>query len=119
MKNYSNYSVVDFLLDGSFIEWAIGESLRNHSFWNSWPEEFPHNQTVYYQSLEIALNFKIESVGGLTHLELSDLITQINNKTINAEIITSEPRSIQSIFSEIISSEVVIKGRDVMKLIKN
>ena len=119
MKNYSNYNVVDFLLDGSFIEWAIGESLRNHSFWTSWPKEFPHKERVYYQSLEIASSFKIESVGGLTHLELSDLKTQINNKTIKAEIITSEPRSFQSIFSEIINSGIVIKGGDVMKLIKN
>ncbi len=84
--------MVDFLLDGSFIECVRGESLHNESFWTSWPEKFPHKEEVYYQSLEIASNLKIESVGGLTHLELSDLITQINNKTINGEIVTSEPR---------------------------
>jgi hypothetical protein len=110
LKNYSNYDIVDFLLDSSFIEWAIGESLHNQNFWASWPEEFPHKEEVYYQSLEIASSLKIESVEGLTHLELSDLITQINNKTINAEIITSGPHSFRLIY-EIINSGIVIKGK--------
>ncbi len=84
LKNYSDYDLVDFLSDDSFVEWATGKSLENQNFWTLWPGQYPHKAEVYYQSLEIVSNLKIEPISGLTDWELSQLLTQISNKTIYA-----------------------------------
>ena len=84
MKNYSDYDLVDFLSDDSFVEWATGKSLENQSFWSSWLDTYPHKVEVFHQSLEIASNLKIKPVSGLTHSEQAQMLAQISNKTIYA-----------------------------------
>ena len=84
LKDYTSYDLVDFLSDDSFIDWATGRSIDAQKFWLSWPEMYPHKAEVYYQSLEIATSLRIPPNLGLTHAELSQMVAEIQAKTVNA-----------------------------------
>jgi len=86
LKNYTEYEIVDFLLNDSFLEWATGKSLQHNQLWSAWPYTYPEKAEVYYHALEIATNLKIQPHSELTDLEISQLVARISSRTIDTEI---------------------------------
>ena len=97
MKNPTEYQIVDFLCDDSFVLWATGKSLKDDKFWSAWPHSHPAKAEVFYQAQEIACSLKIKPVEGLSNTEVQQLIGNISSKTINKEA-SSEPHSVKRLY---------------------
>lgn len=79
MKDYTNYELVDFLSDDSFVEWVTSKSQNGDNFWSVWPVTYPHKAEVYYQAVEITSSLSFKPVAELSQAEISILVHKLVN----------------------------------------
>lgn len=112
LKNYTEYGIVDFLLNDSFLEWATGKSLQHHQLWSAWPYTYPEKAEQYYQALEIARNLKIQPHSELTNLEIAQLVAHISSETIDKDdpVLVPEINWYQQKWLRIAASILIVSG---------
>jgi len=59
---YTDYIVEDFVLDGSFQNWALGRNSRDEAFWEQWIAAHPEMQPVVDEAREIVQGLQSDEV---------------------------------------------------------
>ncbi|MFD2164615.1 FecR family protein [Paradesertivirga mongoliensis] len=77
LKDYTDYDLVDFLSDDSFVDWATGKLPEMDDFWSAWPQTYPHKAEIYHQAIEIASSLKIKPSGDLSQAEVASLVHKL------------------------------------------
>lgn len=75
MKDYSDYKVVDFLLDDGFVSWVRNKT--NDEFWSGWVRNYPENLNEFYQAREICSKLRFENEEGLSDEKVRGLIESV------------------------------------------
>ncbi|MBB6004060.1 FecR family protein [Arcicella rosea] len=61
MKKYNDYTVLDFLVDKTFVQWVRSSGHKNpDDFWTKWVNENPHHHTMVQQASDFILASGIE-----------------------------------------------------------
>jgi hypothetical protein len=59
MKKYGDYTIEDFLLDSTFVEWVKSEGYRNHSHpWTQWYQQHPSQQYLGQTSTRVYFGYR-------------------------------------------------------------
>lgn len=85
LNDYTNYDLVDFLSDDSFVDWATGKRPEMHDFWVAWPQAYPHKAEVYHQAIEIASSLKIKPSADLSQAEVASLVHKLMSSANTVE----------------------------------
>jgi transmembrane sensor len=80
MLNNSYDKVEDFLLDDSFVEWVLGQSKDLDSYWENFIANNPEKSNNLNQARSIILSVKIKPTKTLSSFEISNMISNVQNK---------------------------------------
>ena len=90
MKKYSDYTIEDFLLDSTFVEWVKSEGYRNHSHpWTQWSQQHPSQQYLVKQAREFILATGIHEKP-ISEEQIERLITNTHNRIQEEETLEFE-----------------------------
>lgn len=77
LKDYTDYDLVDFLSDDSFVDWVTGKLPEMDDFWSAWPQTYPHKAEVYHHAIEMASSLKIKPSADLSQAEVATLVQKL------------------------------------------
>ncbi len=84
MKEDSNYTTADFLLDDSFVEW-VKSGCSRESHWSIWILKHPMSESAFTQAKDIILSAKIAPVKELSEDEIKVIADHIKSSIEKAE----------------------------------
>ncbi|WP_374164831.1 FecR family protein [Arcticibacter sp. MXS-1] len=84
MMKHSNYSVVDLLLNDSFVEW-VKSGCREEDPWASWPDRHPEREEEFFQARDIILTASIIPSKELSTDEIRHISERINQEVSERE----------------------------------
>ncbi|GEM_PF-6684531 len=79
MKDYSNYTTTDFLLDDSFVKW-VKSGCPEESYWSVWTLQHSGNEQAFTRAKEIILSAKISHVRELNEGEIKKIVDKVNER---------------------------------------
>lgn len=79
MKDYSNYTTTDFLLDDSFVKW-VKSGCPKESHWSVWTLQHSGNEQAFTRAKEIILSAKIAPVRELNEGEIKKIVDKVNER---------------------------------------
>lgn len=79
MKERSNYTTADFLLDDSFVEW-VKNGCSPESYWSIWILQHPANEEDFTKAKDIVLSAKIAPVKELNEDEIKAIAERIEDR---------------------------------------
>jgi transmembrane sensor len=74
------HKIEDFLMDNSFVEWALGNSAKDDSYWKSFIVQYPECEDNFKQACDIVRSFRIKPVKDLSDDQLEAIISKVNNR---------------------------------------
>jgi len=72
--------VEDFLLDDTFVEWVLGNSVEQDSYWESFISKRPECEENLKQASNIILSFKIKPSRELSAQQVDDVIMAVKSR---------------------------------------
>jgi len=87
MKNYSQYSATDFLLDNAFVAWV--KENKNDSFWQHFLQMHPEKKEEVQIAKAIILSFQFSSSHELTLSETESILKNVNRHIAEETSFTS------------------------------
>lgn len=89
MPDNKYYNTEDFLMDDSFIEWAIGNYSSDAVYWKNFLLLHPESEENFKQALSIAKSVEIKPSPGLSSNEISVMVSSIMHKTSTDSLLTT------------------------------
>lgn len=86
MKNYTGFSVEDFVQEPYFRRWALGQLPSHDTFWETWQQTHPDQTETIEQARTLILALKIED-GPLSKHEVHESIEHILLATDTAKTV--------------------------------
>ena len=83
MKNYTNFSVEDFIQDAYFRQWAFDELNSDDTFWENWIHLNPEKVKMIEEAKSLVIALKIKSLDIFSESEINDGIQDILNGTLS------------------------------------
>ncbi len=81
MKNYTNFSVEDFIQDAYFRQWAFDELNSDDTFWENWIHLNPEKVKIIEEAKSLVIALKIKPLDIFSESEISEGIEAILNGT--------------------------------------
>lgn len=94
MKNYSQYSATDFLLDNAFVAWV--KENKNDSFWQHFLQTHPEKKEEIQIAKAIILSFQFSSSNELTLSETESILKNVNRHLADETSFSSHTISSQN-----------------------
>jgi ferric-dicitrate binding protein FerR (iron transport regulator) len=82
MKNYTNFSVEDFIQDAYFRQWAFDELSSDDTFWENWIQLNPEKLKVIEEAKSLVIALKIKQLDVFSAHEINEGIQDILNATL-------------------------------------
>ncbi len=82
--------IEDFLLDDSFVEWVLGNSREQDSYWENFLSKRPECEENLKQASNIILSFRVKPVQDLSQQQIDQIIATVKsryNQQTTADII--------------------------------
>ncbi len=72
--------IEDFLLDDSFVEWILGNSREQDSYWENFLARRPECEENLKQASAILLSFKIKPVEDLSEQQINEIVANVKSR---------------------------------------
>lgn len=96
MKDYSHFSVNDFVLDEFFENWVLKPDEYTNAWWEQWLTEHPHKRNEVEQAREIIKQLTFPSYS-MTETDVAELWTRIKSFKTDSEADIELPTPSKSI----------------------
>jgi transmembrane sensor len=80
MPENKYHKIEDFLMDNSFVEWALGNSATEDDYWKDFLLQHPACEDIFKQACDIIQSFHIKSVNDLTEKDIDLIISHVNTR---------------------------------------
>lgn len=84
MKDYYNYSLVNFLLDDSFVDW-VKQNCPEDNVWAAWVKQHPDKEDDVSLAKKMIISLKVRSVRELSASEIHGIADAVNERLTNNE----------------------------------
>jgi len=85
MPENKYHKIEDFLMDNSFVEWALGNSAEEDGYWKNFPLQHPNCEDIFKQACDIIQSFHIRSVNDLSEKDVDLIIAHVNSRIVGGK----------------------------------
>lgn len=89
MKEYSKYSVNDFVADDTFKDWVLQPNATSNAFWNDWVQKNPYQKEIVAQAKKIINHLHRANRQAIPSELIEDTWQNIKKATVSKPVIAN------------------------------